>query len=552
MAKLNYKKCEPDKFKMLESMYLDIFTFADVLFGDKENSMHYHVRDKSPYFHKEIAKTLIAMESGQKLAVVAPRDHAKSTFINLIYPLHRILFGEERFLLLISESEMQSKYNLEAIGNEIEFNPKIHYFFGDRKGEVWGKEEKEVVGGFDKSGKPNVVCKCLIRGTGQKVRGLKYGAYRPTLTIIDDGEGESNSTTPTARDKFRRWLNAAVIPGSGDAKLVFIGTIVDTDAYLNRIAGPMAYDKDGNYKVKGWQSLFFQAVPQDLPHGRFSTSGNEFLDKKGNVKVLWKERRPYSWLMAERERLKSEGDIAYFYQEYQNIPVDDSFRIFKERDMRYWEGRYLYETNQSYIIRTDEDRREKLPVNVFIGVDPASSENVKADYTVIMVIAVDKDYNIYVLDYFRGQVAPMDGADKIFELADIYNPKDIKIEETGHVMLADYVMRHSKEIGRFYNINTRKAIKTKYYRIKQMQPHFASHSVYLKDEHHELETELLNFKEHGTFKKDTLDALRWALDDIWSPDVEQNEKGEWLPPEPIMEVDWETGQMFTPSDFYEA
>ena len=85
-----------------------------------------------------------------------------------------------------------------------------------------------------------------------------------------------------------------------------------------------------------------------------------------------------------------------------------------------------------------------------------------------------------------------------------------------------------------------------------MQPHFASHSVYLKDEHHELETELLNFKEHGTFKKDTLDALRWALDDIWSPDVEQNEKGEWLPPEPIMEVDWETGQMFTPSDFYEA
>ena len=33
----------------------------------------------------------------------------------------------------------------------------------------------------------------------------------------------------------------------------------------------------------------------------------------------------------EKERLKSEGDIAYFYQEYQNIPVDDSFRIFKQK-----------------------------------------------------------------------------------------------------------------------------------------------------------------------------------------------------------------------------
>ena len=100
-----------DKQNMLEAMYVDIFLFADVLFGDKENGMHYHVRQKSPKFHKEIADMLFSMGAGEKLSIVAPRDHAKSTFINLIYPLHRILFGEERFLLLISESEMQSKYN---------------------------------------------------------------------------------------------------------------------------------------------------------------------------------------------------------------------------------------------------------------------------------------------------------------------------------------------------------------------------------------------------------------------------------------------------------
>ena len=89
---------EKKKSEMLKAMYLDIFTFAEILFGDKENPMHFHVRSKSPDFHREIAKTLIGMAPGSKLAVVAPRDHAKSTFINLIYPLHRILFGEERFL----------------------------------------------------------------------------------------------------------------------------------------------------------------------------------------------------------------------------------------------------------------------------------------------------------------------------------------------------------------------------------------------------------------------------------------------------------------------
>jgi len=117
-------------------------------------------------------------------------------------------------------------------------------------------------------------------------------------------------------------------------------------------------------------------------------------------------------------------------------------------------------------------------------------------------------------------------------------------------MLADYILRTSKETGRFYNINTRKAIKAKYYRIKQMQPYFASKSIFLKEEHDELLHELLNFREHGTFKKDTLDALRWAIDDVWKPDVEQNEKGEWLMPEPTAIVDWETGQTFSASEYF--
>ena len=175
--------------------------------------------------------------------------------------------------------------------------------------------------------------------------------------------------------------------------------------------------------------------------------------------------------------------------------------------------------------------------------DPASSENVKADYSVIMVIAVDKEYNIYVLNYFRGQVTPMVVADTIFEYMDRYNPKDTKIEETGHVMLADYCLRKSKELGKFYNINPKKAIKTKYYRIKQMQPYFATHSVFIKEDHDELREELLNFREHGTFKKDTLDALKWATEDMWSPEIEKSKDGEWSMPTPAFGCDWETGEM---------
>ena len=110
-------------------------------------------------------------------------------------------------------------------------------------------------------------------------------------------------------------------------------------------------------------------------------------------------------------------------------------------------------------------------------------------------------------------------------------------------MLADYIIRKSKETGRFLNVNPKKAIKTKYYRIKQMQPLFASKAVFMRDEHYELEQELLAFTELGKHKKDTLDALRWATDDIWVPDMEQNEHGEWIEAQGLVGADWQTGEL---------
>ena len=533
-----------DKKSILQRMYLDPFFFAQVLFGDKTNPMHYHLRCKSPAFHKEIFASLLELEAGEKIAIVAPRGHAKTTLVSLIYPIYRMMFFDEKFILLVSESETQSKYLLEAIGNELEYNEKLIYYFGNRMGETWGKEEKEVITDFDRYGKPKGTCKVLIRGTGQKVRGLKYGAYRPTLTVVDDGEGEANTLTELSREKFQRWFNAAVIPGSTDARLCFIGTIVDDNSYLNRIAGARSYNKQGERIVKGWKSMFYQSILQENEQGKFSSSGNEIRNKKGTPEVLWKEHRPYKWLKSELDRLTSEGNASFFYQEYQNIPMDDSFRVFKQKDIQYWDGYYSKNGEQAYITKITENGEESLPVNIFMGVVTASSENVKADYTVIMVVAVDPKFNIYVIEYFRGQTTPMDGADRIFAMADIYEPKDIKIEETGHVMLADYIQRKSKESGRFLNINAKKAIKAKYYRIKQMQPYFASKAVFMKQTHYDLIDELLQFKEHGTFKKDTLDALRWALDDVWKPNVEYDKDEGWITPEySKVSSDWETGQV---------
>ena len=527
-----------ERDELVRLMEYDRTLFKNIMFGDSSNPMHYHIRNKSPEFHKEVDQELSLLVPGSKLAIVAPRDSAKTTLIDLIFPLHEILNGRLYFLLMISESENQSKLNLGTLGDEIEFNPKIREYYGNRMGPTWGKEEKDIICGYDKSGRP-LICKVMVRGTEQKVRGLKFGPYRPSA-IIDDGEGEANALTDLARAKFRRWLNASVIPGCYDGWLVFVGTIIDNESYLNRIAGSMAYGKDGNYKIKGWRSLFYQSVIQDTKPGEFVASGKEILEN-GIPKVLWPDRRPYQWLMDEKERLESEGDVQFWYSEHQNIPSDDSFRIFKKKDLRYWEGYFLREDGQNYIIRTDNGRREKIPVNTFIGSDPASSENVKADFTVHMPIHVDIEYNIYVDDYFRAQVAPMDGADALWEMMEKLHPKLTNIEETGHVMLADYILRKSKKTGRFWNIMPCKAIKTKYHRLMEMQPKFAAHAVFIKEGHTELESEYLNFRKTGTFKKDTLDALKWAMENIFAPNLEKKD-GEWIMPVSPTGNDWQTGE----------
>jgi hypothetical protein len=496
------------------------------------------------------------MKKFDKLAVVAPRGHAKTTLMNVIYVLHRVLYGEERFVLLISESEEQSKMNLGTIAAELEENPKIKLFFGDRTGKrfkkKWGETVIDVVTGFDAQNKPDGFCRIMVRGVTQKIRGLKYGPYRPTLEIIDDGEGDGNSLTPDQRRKFRRWINAAMIPGADDARILFIGTIIDDDAYLNRLVGGTAGTK--TRKVIGWKALFYQACPQTKERGRPRTwDSPRGFDEDGVPEVLWPERRPYSWLKDEHDRLESEGELHLFYQEYQGIPMGDEFRIFKSKDMRWYSGYHIRKNGHNFLVLesagADPEKMEPvattiLPISVFIGMDPASSENVRSNPTAIIVIGVTSDYTVYLLDYYKKSVTPIDGADQLYIMAAQYHPDRINIERTGHIMLEGYMRKMGKEKGVFLPIAPKDAIKNKNYRIKELQPMHGAHSIYFLPSHVEVEQEMLNFSDVGNPPKDLLDGLKWSTDDMFPPGHTVAAAGEkYQPPEIQTGEDWETGQL---------
>lgn len=109
----------------------------------------------------------------KRLVVAAPRGCAKSTLVAEVFVLWCVCYRVRDFVLIVSDTEDQAKMRLETIKGELEGNDRLREVYGDLVGEVWGALEVET---------RNRV-KIIVKGTGQKVRGMKYGNRRPGLVV---------------------------------------------------------------------------------------------------------------------------------------------------------------------------------------------------------------------------------------------------------------------------------------------------------------------------------------------------------------------------------
>jgi phage terminase large subunit-like protein len=75
--------------------------------------------------HDEIFLPLktIAEKRSARMAIAAPRGHAKSTILALAYPLWCVLYGKETFVLIVSNTADQAIQRLNDIKKQLETNP---------------------------------------------------------------------------------------------------------------------------------------------------------------------------------------------------------------------------------------------------------------------------------------------------------------------------------------------------------------------------------------------------------------------------------------------
>jgi predicted phage terminase large subunit-like protein len=327
---------------------------------------------------------LLSSKRGGRLAVAAPRGHAKSTIATLAFPLWRLLYGREQLVVIVSSTAEQAGKLLGHIKREIETNPLLIEDFPELAGE--GKMRPWRAGSILLANG----CMALSYGTGQRLRGARNGQYRPTLIIADDLEDKDTVASEEQRDKNSDWFRSTLLKaGTPDTNVVVVGTVLHHDSLLAQL---LDSNRTPGWKVRRYQAVEYFADRSDL-WDRWAKiyRGDEqfqervgpdaaeayFLSQKEEMlrggRALWPEYYSYYALMEMRLR---EGELA-FQAELQNQPLDPAICVFADAKLQYWDGEHC-----------DPQRliAELGPGEFFGACDPSLGGNQhRGDYSAIII-----------------------------------------------------------------------------------------------------------------------------------------------------------------------
>ena len=467
------------------------------------------LKKTTPPFHGDIYKYL-SDEDKKRVLIAAPRGTAKSTVTTLIYPLWRAAFkstNEDLFIVIISESQAQSINFLSRIKYHLTFSKEFKAIFGDLGPETatrWTHTDIILANGT----------RMVAVGTGQRVRGFLQGDTRPNLIIVDDFESELNAFTPEARAKNRKWLTEAVIPSlSDDGKIAMIGTVISEDCFL-------CWAKESS----AWNVLWFSIWNDD-------------------EKSIWPERFPKERILSIKEEFKSVGNINGFFQEYMNIAQSPDDAPFQPDWIKIHHWEYKREQGQNLLIKNEGLENEKVkPVELYTGVDPASSLSARADYFVITTIAVDNENNKYIVDIYRNRISPAEQPGLIIEHYKKYKPRRVKIETVGYQEALRTGVREIMKDEMLYIPGLESGVKprtAKSERLLSLVPLFAKGQFFFRAEDTHAQGEFLSYPKGK--HDDIMDSIWTALDGAKPCRIKKFEKlseDEWRNPK--KKLDWLT------------
>ena len=312
-----------------------------------------YLKHKTAPFQKEMF-ALTEDQSTPLVVLCAFRNSGKSVINTLSYPIWGILgVQSKKFILIVSQVKEQAALHFKNLKNELATNDLLKEDLGPFRDE---SDEWNAQTIFIKNYKARII----VASKEQAIRGIKHGAFRPDLVIVDDPDDLSSVKTQEGRDATYDWFTSEIMPlGDSNTKVVVTGNLLNEDCLLMRLKNEIA---------EGIRSGVYKEYPIITDNGTIMWPG-----KFPNMQAIEKER-------------KKIGNKFTWSREYLLKIVDDREPIIS----RDWIGYY-------------RDLPQPLRGQHYeyaLGVDLAISEKDSADYTAIvscMIIGSGDEERIYIL-----------------------------------------------------------------------------------------------------------------------------------------------------------
>lgn len=475
--------------------------------------------DEAPAFHAElcdIMNVVSARDINAKIAVAAPRSHAKSSYLSKAFPIHEIVYRKRKYVIIISETPQVSTGNMEWLGLQLKSNAKLRADFGPLLSAKQQENPKDNSAEFiaweaRSDGSQRLLARVEAASTGQALRGRNWNGIRPDLIVCDDLEGKKNTNTDLLRSEMRDWFTQVVVPLGDPAgkktALIYMGTMVHHDSLLRYVM-----EKRSDFKTKLFRAVIDWPERMDLwetcrliyvdrENKNRATDAAAFyevnrVDMERCALVLWPDVQPlwklFTW--------KWDNGSKAFNTEYMNNPVDEENMVFNPETFAYW---------------TDAHAKREFPHSEYvigIGVDFAMGKQ-RGDYSAIVTVAKHKKSGaIYVIDAYGERLHPDKFLTEIVTRVLRYLPDTVSAEaQAAQEFFVDKL--HEALVAKGYPSHTRlKKIyqrSRKELRIEAMLPDIESRTIQFSRRHALL---LEQFEQYGTNSHDdVIDALEMAI-----------------------------------------
>lgn len=310
--------------------------------------------------HVEMMEWILErLERRENGVALLPRGHAKTTWFNTIMLSWLQSKHPNLRVGLISNTAKQANAFSRAVRFTLEANEYQHDVFGNLAGKhkwndvEWIQKDSALLGTKD----VNV----YSTGAGGAIISKRFD-----LILCDDILDEENSINPEQREKIENWfwktLKPCLVPGGS---MIVVGTRwAEGDMYQSLI------------EDKKWPSIVRGAIYYDDD------------DKEHRKpKALWPDMWPLDKLEQERRDMGSAMFACSYLNDISGLMAGNIFR------REWFASRYF----------------DELPPNPngyvwTMGVDLASSERQRADYTARVVVARDDENNTFVFNVHRDKI----------------------------------------------------------------------------------------------------------------------------------------------------